>query len=209
LTPQQNHSTQQTALLALSLVPSRLELLLRRTGLVAPVKHLDGLPPCFQPVSDTIILLDTAGLPPAQLAQLLVRLSPTLPPRRHGPHPRLVGLVDVGAKSAPALLACAGAACLQQREVAQVAGLLDHLMPIVAPRPGLSTAFLEVYAALSGASSIGEAAAHCGRSRSSFYQVLSTGRAALGLPSRRGSRPGDLAAEILDALERSVLPAEH
>jgi hypothetical protein len=94
------------------------------------------------------------------------------------------------------------AAALQPRDLARCAGLLDHLMPITAARPGLGLPFLEVFAALASASSIREAAARCGRSSSSLSRVLATGRAALGLPCRRGSRPDDLAAEILDALER-------
>jgi hypothetical protein len=198
LTPQQKHSTQQTALLALSLVPGRLELLLRRSGLTAPVKHLDALPPCFAPTPNTLVLLDTAGLPPARLALLLTRLAP----RQRGPHARLIGLVDAGDRTASALLACAGAPALQPRDLARCAGLLDHLMPVAAAREGLGLPFLEVYAALANASSIEEAAAKCGRSRSSLYRVLATGRAALGLPCRRGARPEHLAAEILDALER-------
>ncbi|HEU4328900.1 MAG TPA: hypothetical protein VFS21_37530 [Roseiflexaceae bacterium] len=153
------------------------------------------------------ILLDTMRLPPVRLAQLLVWLG------RQVEHQRMLSgiaaLVDRADGITPILLSSASIA-LPHLLVEELATRRDELreLPstVCVPQPplGLPAGFLEVFAALEGASTIDEVALRCHRSRSATHRCLAATRAALGLPAGHNVRyrPKVLLAEILTALRQ-------
>lgn len=91
-------------ILVLSAAPAPLRPQLQAAGLDAPLLSPHALP--CQPAPDALVLLDTAGLTPAQLARLLVRLAAREERRRRSPFARVVGLVEARPSAAPGLRCC-------------------------------------------------------------------------------------------------------